>query len=277
MVRSQFRKLLAAALGLAIVAPAAACDPDLHITRRDPDAGAVEAGTSVSPTETPPEGDAGARDAASQSSDAEPTEGGPPAHKVDGVNDFTADETFETSSAANGYTAYFTYDDKILLFGMKGGDIGAGASPRKWIFVYLGAPDVKGTTTGIDYGGEQQPRLPFEAKYHLRLKTDLSYLNAQVWNGTSWVDAAPDGLVPDAERKGDFLEFLVSREKIGNPTKLRVHINMIIEGNGEDWSYAAVPRDSFKDGKNPDYTKYFEFDLGAPQQPAATYAPLPAP
>lgn len=246
-----------------------ACDPDLTVDKRP---GATDAGADAAPT-------SGGTDAGGPivtdggSTDDAAVDAGPTGHKIDGTNDFLPGEKFQTSSSANGYDAYFAFDAKNLYFGMNGADIGAGASDTKWILVYI--EGTTGTTTGIDYGGKQQPTLPFSAGYHLRIKTDLTFRNGQKWNGAAWVDASLDGLVPDTEKKGEFVEFSITRAAIGNPSKVKVHMNMIIEQNNADWSYAAMPKESFTDGKDPDYAKYFDFDLTNTSKAPNTYAPLP--
>lgn len=261
----------------------AACDPDLHrVTKAGADASSTSA-TAPEPGDhedpgannaTGSTGDGGAGDAAATD---EHEAGPPPGHVIDGTNDFTASETLPTSSTVSGYHAYAAWDDKRIYLGYSGQDIGSGAADR-WVLVYVeGSP---GTTKGLDYGGAQQPTLPFSAGYHVRWKADGSYTNAQKWNGSAWVDATGSGLIPLAAQKGTFMEMSLSRVGLGSPSKLKIHMSMIIEGGaappaGDDWTYAGVPSTSFVDGKNPAYGKYLEFDLGDTKTAPNAYVAKP--
>lgn len=203
------------------------------------------------------------------------TDAGPTGHVIDGTNDFAAGETFTTTSA--NYTAYVSWDAKSVYFGMTGDDIGLPASEKKWVLVYLGT-GTGGTTQGIDYNdsgnaASQSPTLPFSALYHVRLKTDLSYVNGQTWSGSAWTNAT--GLVPDCEMKAHFVECRVARSALGSPTKLDTHISMVKEVPAAEWTYAGVPSTSFTDGKDPNYTKYFEFNLDDATTAPNTYALKP--
>ena len=145
---------------------------------------------------------------------------------------------------------------------------------KKWVLAYFGVGAGAGTATGIDYNdssgaASQQPTLPFSAQHHARLKTDLSYVNGQTWSGSAW---AAGSLVPDCERKDTFVECRVSRAALGNPTMLSLHVSMVKEQAGAEWTYAAVPQSSFTDGKDPNYGKYFAFDLTNTSTAPNTYA-----
>ena len=75
-------------------------------------------------------------------------------------------------------------------------------------------------------------------------------------------------------RQGNFMEMSITRASLGNPTMVKVHMNMLIETAGSDWTFSGVPSTSFTDGLDPNYTKYFEFDLASPAAPSS-YAPKP--
>jgi hypothetical protein len=152
---------------------------------------------------------------------------------------------------------------------MKGPDV-ASNNGNMWVLLYIGG--TPGTTVGQPYKS-QQPNLPFSAKYHLRWKADDSYTNAEMYNGTAWVDATWD-FTGDVYRSGDYVEMRVPLVDIGSPSTVKVHLCMLNETTGGEWSYAAVPSTSFANGKDPDYTKYYEFDLTGGAAPA-TYLPLP--
>lgn len=256
---------------LLLLVLAAACDPDLTVRKDDagapPDASRPDAGSPNDAGTTP--SDASSTDGSTD--DAGGGDGGQTTHLVDGVNDFTPQETFNTTSTTpNPYRAFVTWDATRLYFGMDGIDVGAGASATKWVLVYLEGQN--GTTTGIAYGA-QQPTLPFSARYHLRWKTNKTYTNAQEWTGAAWTDAS--ATIPIvAASTGNFMEMSITRAAIGNPTTIKVHMSMINEATGADWTYAGLPGTSFVDGPNRMYTKYFDFDLTSPQAPNA-YTPLP--
>lgn len=260
------------ALGAGLLA-VAACDPSLAI-EKVPGEGGSEGGTTEGGPVTQPPPDAGP--AAEASADEAGTEAGAPEHVIDGTNDFTAGEKLATTSP--GYDGYVSWDDKKIYFGMSGGDVGSG-SASKWVLIYLdGNPGNAGSATGITYdclGGctAQQAHLPFAAGYHLRWKADGNYTNLQKWNGTAWTDVGP---ISTVARKGTFMELSITRALLGAPTRLKLHMNMLIEQSGAEWTYAGVPSTSFKDGPppSPAFTKYYDFDLADPKPPNA-YAPKP--
>jgi hypothetical protein len=182
---------------------------------------------------------------------------------IDGVKDFTADETFETSSTGSGFTGYISWDSQYLYIGREGYFLDGGGE-TDWLLVYIGGPT--GTTTGLVYN-TQQPSLAFGAGYHIRWRGDDVYVNLLEYNGATWVDAGWPG---DAHMAGEYLEMRVPLTSIGSPSMVQVHLNV----TSHDISYAAVPSTSFTDGYDPDYTKYFEFDLTSPAVPIS-YTPLP--
>jgi hypothetical protein len=275
MKRLLFPAFVASVLGAGVVglASLAACDPDLGIVKT-PGEGGAEGGEADGPVQQPsPE--AGETSETGPSSEGG-TEAGTNEHVIDGTNDFTAGEKLATTSP--GYDAYVSWDDKKIYFGMSGMAIGT-ALPSRWVLVYVdGTPGNAGTATGISYdcsGGctAQAAHLPFNAGYHLRWKADGNYTNLQKYSGTAWTDVGP---VSTFDRKGDFMEVSITRALLGSPTKLKVHMNMLIEKSGEEWTFAGAPPTSFTDGKNPaSFGKYFEFDLADKAKSPSTYAPLP--
>lgn len=264
---------------LCLAIAAAACDPELDI-KKGP--GPSDGGGSDGATATPsPPSDSGTDDAGDAGATGDAGDAGR-AHQIDGVNDFALGERLSTTSGApNPYYAYASWDAKNVYLGMDGADVAATtANPgSKWVMVYLGLDGVAGTTTGLPYNGSvQQPTLPFSACYHLRWKVDGSYTNVQRWDSGQgkWLDAGVVGVpVLTVARQGTFMEMSFTQASIGSPSKLRVHMNMLIEGSGADWTYAGVPSTSFADAKNPSFTKYYEFvptDLTAAP---SSYAPRP--
>jgi hypothetical protein len=246
----------------------AACDPDLTPVK----AGAATDGGKEGSGPGPGGEDDGSAPAEDGGVDASTDDAqGPSSHKVDGVDDFKAEEKLPTSSLGNGYEAFITWDAKNVYFGMAGADIGRPASEGKWVLLYI--EGANGTTSGINYNG-QQPTLPFSALYHLGFKTDLSFTNKSRWDGGQWVDAGI-ALNPTAAIGTTLMEFSIPRTAIGNPARLKVHLSMLVEATGSQWNYAAVPSTSFTDGPSRNFTKYFDFDLADTTKAPNTYAPLP--
>jgi len=140
--------------------------------------------------------------------------------------------------------------------GMKGVDVGSG-SPMKYLLVYLGGSP--GTKSGVTYT-TQTPALPFEAAAQLHWSADNNSMRVMKWTGSNWADDAWDftGL---AYKKGDFVEIKIPRNKIGLPSKIALTMVMINSEFNHEGTFAGVPVGSFTDGKNPSFTKYYEFDL----------------
>ena len=93
---------------------------------------------------------------------------------IDGINDFTAAETFATSTA--GYTLYVAWDTTYVYVGTRGSDVQSTATMNKWWLLYLAgdAPTAStGSTGGLTYN-TQTPALPFPAAWHVRWKTTAS-------------------------------------------------------------------------------------------------------
>lgn len=241
-----------------------------------PDAAVADA---ADPADARPGPDAGGADAApapdaAPSPDAVPADGGGTivyAHTItiDGLDDFDAtDETLPTSST--GYDAYAAWDAQYLYLGMNGADVSSSSDKRFWV-IYLGG--AAGTTTGVTYN-TQQPALPFAAQYHVRWKADNTYTNALEWNGSAWVDA---GWVftGDIYQTGTFVELRIPLADIGSPSTLNVVVSMVNETAGVEGTFAAAPSGAIAaDGYDPDFSRYFSFDLTS-ADPPASQATLP--
>ncbi len=268
MKRLFFPALVASITGACVLA-VAACDPDLtpHVV---PGAPATDGGTTdgavTPPVDSGPPIEGGA-------------EGGAEAgttHLIDGTNDFAAGEKLATTSPL--YDAYASWDDVNVYFGMSGKDVGE-VSALKWVLIYVdGNPGNSGSALGIAYNCSgactaQQANLPFNAGYHLRWKADGNYTNLQKWDGAAWANVGP---ISTVARKGTFMELSIARAALGSPTKLKVHMNMLIEQAAAEWTYAGVPSTSFTDGKAPPaFTKFYEFDLADRAKAPNSYAPRP--
>jgi hypothetical protein len=184
---------------------------------------------------------------------------------IDGVKDFTLDETFGTSTGI--YSGYWSWDSQYLYVGMEGLDVGANSSV-KWVLIYISGST--GTTSGITYN-TQQPTLIFSAGYHVCWRTDNNYTLLFQYNGSSWVNMGWPGVVA---QNGNYVEMRIPLINIGSPSVVKVHVNMILSAGGSEWSYVAVPATSFTDGYDPDYGKYYQFDFSSMTVPK-DYTPLP--
>ncbi|HUH01997.1 MAG TPA: hypothetical protein VML75_08360 [Kofleriaceae bacterium] len=237
--------------------PDAAAAVDAATPDATPDAPGADAMTSI---------DAGADAAA-------PVDTGVLAYQhtitIDGVNDFvTADERLATTTGGT-YYGYVSWDADYVYLGMSGDDVAANSGTR-WVVVYLGGS--AGTTTGVAYNN-QQPALPFSARYHVRWKTNNSYTGALEWTGSGWTDPAWD-FTGAVYQTGTFVELRIARTDLGSPSQLDLHLAMINEAAGGEWTYAGAPSASFTDGFNQSFARYYRFDLGAASAPAS-YLPLP--
>ncbi len=180
---------------------------------------------------------------------------------IDGINDFiAADEQFPTTSS--GYLAYFSWDADYFYIGYKGADINSGSASR-WLIIYLdGTP---GTTTGITLN-TQTPSLPFSAKYLVFWKASGDYLGVRKYDGSAWAISSFVS-VSDLYKINDYFELKISRAAIDNPSKLKIHVHMINEQGGAEWSYGGVPSNSFSDGYDPNFLHNYYFDLSGSKKP----------
>lgn len=271
-LRDPMRRLLFP-LSLVLYASASGCDPDLTAAPKPGADASAEVGVDPGPGPVTPN-DGGDEDGATNEDGGtteEDSGSSGTTHKIDGDNDFKPNEKFVTSSTSNGYEGFIAWDAKNLYIGMAGNDIGAGASGTKWVLIYIDG-GTSTTQTGQSYGG-QQPTLPFGASFHIGLKTDLSFTNKQRFDGNAWVDAGVT-FIPVAQRKNGFMEVAIPRTAIGNPTTVKVHVNMINEASGSEWTYSAMPSTSLTDGLDRDYTKYFQFDLNDTTKAPNSYTAL---
>ncbi|MFV8753872.1 Ig-like domain-containing protein [Nannocystaceae bacterium ST9] len=183
---------------------------------------------------------------------------------MDGVNEFTADESFATSTM--GQTAYVAWDDTYVYLGMTSQDL-ANNSAQVWLVAYLGGPN--GNNLGVNYN-TQQPLMAFDARWHLRWRANDSFGGALEWNGAAWINPGfgPTAGSTDVGVNGSFFEMRVAWTNIGSPDLLDVHMGMLREQNFAEASWAAFPASSYVDGYDPNYSKYFEFDVSGSTLPA---------
>jgi hypothetical protein len=184
---------------------------------------------------------------------------------VDGILDFTlGTEEFSTTTA--NHVAYITWDNNYLYVGMSGPLINSDNS-AVWLIIYIGGPG--GTSNGFPYN-TQSPLLPFEAKYHVRWRTDYAITNAQEWLG-GWQDAGWE-FTGNVAHIDSLVELRIPLVNIGCPSLLRLHISLINEEAFSEFTFAGVPSNSFIDGYDPDFSTFFEFNLDSSEAPKA-YVP----
>lgn len=163
---------------------------------------------------------------------------------IDGANDFTAQENFATTSA--GYTAYVTWDSAYVYVGYSGADIGGGASNTKWVFVHLDG--VTGGATSSETYNTQRQLMPtgFDSDVYFAWKTDDSYRQLKIWNGTTWVTDSVTPVI--VSKSGTYVEMAIPLSTLGARTKLGITTYMINEQGGAESTYAGLYSDSFVDG-----------------------------
>lgn len=193
---------------------------------------------------------------------------------IDGTNDFTADESFATSSS--GYTAFVAWSDTALYVGYEGEDIASAAadSDQKWLLVYLDVDPGAGTGAAVgDQYNTQAPGFPagFGAEYYYRWKSDDSFEDLQAHaGGTSWT---VESTVLDAAVNGTFVEVAIPRAMLGSPERLGITALMLNEKPFSEWAYAGLYATSFTDGyyDNQDgpipISSYLEADFASARAP----------
>jgi hypothetical protein len=170
------------------------------------------------------------------------------------VNDFELDETFDTTTPS--FKGYVAWDAVNLYVGLSGSDVGGGSS-TKFFVVYLGGAG--GTTTGVAYKN-QTPGLPFEAMWQVHWKANNTNTRAVKWSGSQWVLETWD-FTGKVVQSGSFVELAIPLVNIGSPSTVAVHLAMVNEQTGGEWTFAGVPFNSFTDGFDRNYTKFYDFDL----------------
>lgn len=184
---------------------------------------------------------------------------------IDGVNDFTASETFTTTTA--GFSLHVAWDATYLYLGTTGSDVQSTAASTKWWLVYLSNAAGTGSTTGVTYR-TQTPALPFAAAWHLRWKTTNDYTNALSWGGATWADANLSFTGNVFRGSGNnFVEMRIARATLGNPASLKLVSAFINEAAGSEGTFAGAPSTTFTNGVNPSYAKSYAFTLA--QSPAS--------
>ena len=184
---------------------------------------------------------------------------------IDGVNDFTASETFTTTTA--GFSLHVAWDATYLYLGATGSDVQSTAASTKWWLVYLSNAAGTGSTTGVTYR-TQTPALPFAAAWHLRWKTTNDYTNALSWGGATWADANLSFVGNVFRGSGNnFVEMRIARATLGNPASLKLVSAFINEAAGSEATFAGAPSTTFTNGVNPSYAEGYALNFA--QSPAS--------
>lgn len=159
---------------------------------------------------------------------------------VDGVNNFSASDTYATSSS--GYTGYASLGPSSLNFGLTGPDV-ASSSSTNWYVAYIAAGGA-GTSTGLTFN-TQQPNLPFSATHFIQWRPSDGFTLVKEYDGSSWVNSSGSWQVASS---GQFVEVGAPLSLLGSPTTVQLAAYMLNEQVFNEWSYAAMPGDTFTDG-----------------------------
>lgn len=191
---------------------------------------------------------------------------------LDGIDDFTADEKFLTTS--DSFAARITWDDANLYVGYGGPDLSTtvGEGNTKWLFVYLDTVPGGGETQSEQYN-TQRATFPadFAAEYYARYRANGNFTTLEHADAGDWVTATP---APSVAQADTFVELAIPLSSIGSPTKLGLVTWMINEKNLVEGTYAGLYADNFTDGYHETLalTAYLEIDLASsrlPNDPAA--------
>jgi hypothetical protein len=186
---------------------------------------------------------------------------------IEGVDDFTAGETFATTSAS--FSARIAWDDVNLYIGYAGPDLDTmtGDAPQKWLFVYLD------TTTGGETQSEQyntqRATFPtgFAADYYVRYKVNGTLTSLERNNGGTWATASP---TPQVGQAGTFVELAIPLSSIGAGTSVGIVTYMINEKMFAEGTFAGLFSDNFVDGyaTNMTLTRSYTADFTSGAEPA---------
>ena len=184
---------------------------------------------------------------------------------IDGTNDFALDESF---SGTSGSQWYFTWDDSYLYIGLNATDVGSN-NGNIFMTLYIDTDPNDplsggdGSTSGVTYN-TQTPNLPFAADYHLRWKADGTYTNILDYNNFSgsWTDdnTGPNNFGLNWARSGNYVEFSIPLNQIGNPHGIHVCGAMINEVSGGEFTFFMFP-DNNVEGYDANFTDFWALNL----------------
>ncbi len=187
---------------------------------------------------------------------------------LDDHPDKSKNETFR--HPGDKTVGHITWDDNFIYLGYQSDDLAhvSSATESKWLIAYFGVPGVKGTFNGVEYTG-QQPKLPFEAKYHFRFQAgNQNYSSLEVYDGSEWKRSKVlnwnTNIIRDALAKPVFVKVRIARADLGltEGTTLQAVMGMVYEAptNGSMWG--SVPSDAIPTaGFDKDFETFYEFDL----------------
>ncbi|MDD5486852.1 MAG: T9SS type A sorting domain-containing protein [Dehalococcoidales bacterium] len=185
---------------------------------------------------------------------------------IDGNNDFTTnDEEFSTSSSPN-YTAYITWDESNLYFGMNGSDIyWTDGGSEKVIFFYIDTdPQITptsgtGSTSSIEWGITNT--LPFTANYAFWWKKQTWHWALRPYSGSSWGDDTHSDEAGMVDRNS-IVEFKIPLSYLGNPTQVYILMYFQDSDNGaSNWVWANVPSTNSGGQGGQILSHYYSFSL----------------
>ena len=159
---------------------------------------------------------------------------------IDGVNDFTASETYATSGGPS-HTGYVSLSSTHLHFGFNSPEVSGGGAQH---FAVAYAGTVGGSTPGVNFN-TQQPTINLSAAYAFIHRLDGGYDAVLEWGGAAW---AASSITLSTFESGNFFEAAVDASDIGSPTQLAFVSYMLYEGSGFESSYNVFPSDSFVNG-----------------------------
>lgn len=190
---------------------------------------------------------------------------------VDGdLSDFSADESFATTSGDG--TTYITWDETYLYVGTQNANVATGTD-QHWFRVLIGNPAFDGEPVGVLFGS-QQPTLPFAGTHMVAWKADDSFIGLWESDAGSWVGATPLTSVPGTAwgERNDLQSFevRVPFAVFGPGRVYYIHTDWIFEGAGFESTFAGTPATSFIDGFNPDFSNYIVIDRDAAGAPVTS-------
>jgi hypothetical protein len=185
---------------------------------------------------------------------------------LDGIDDFTGDETFGTTSTT--FTARITWDDANLYVGYSGPDLSTtvAQADTKWLFVYLDT--IAGGETQSEMYNTQRVTFPsgFAADDYARYKVDGTLTSLQHVATGVWSTVAP---APATAQSGTFVELAIPLSSIGSPSSVGIVTWMINEKMLAEGTFAGLYADNFGDGyaANLALTRYVVADFSSPRAP----------
>lgn len=186
---------------------------------------------------------------------------------LDGIDDFTAGETFQTTSAT--FTARIAWDDVNLYIGYAGPDLAKNTSdaPQKWLFIYLDT--IMGGQPMSELYNTQRATFPapFAADFYVRYKVNGTLTSLEQDVAGDWMTASP---APQVAQMGTFVELAIPLSAIGAGTSLSLVTYMINEKMFSEGTYAGLFPDNFIDGyaANLVIAKTYTADFTSARMPA---------